>query len=207
MIALLAPLLEVVVEAVVVIDDVLIGAQIVGAGESVPITGIDGVVGAAAGDFALAAHGFNDRGVAGIVHRNFVDARAQDSEGQIGRINFKIFVVAQALDAHADGAGVQLHLRHVIREIQEREAGVLREADAGRADVQGGARATVRPQLVARGQGAVHERVHPIVGAGRLKRHGAAKKTKPGHAAGGIVAIPAILSGGALRGEQKCEQH
>src|SRR5262249_44402733 len=126
MIAFGAPGVEIVF--VVLIDAFDVGAELVGALEVAFVAGTHSISRAAAGDFALAGVHVDGGDVAVFVDVNFVSAGAKNGEGQVGSVDFKIFIFTEIFYADAHGAFGDADLRVVVVEIEEGKAGHAAEA-------------------------------------------------------------------------------
>src|SRR6267143_1403689 len=191
-IAIAAPVIEVVV---VIVESLDVGVDLVRAGKGAGFPGMNGVGGAATGDFAFAVVDSHEGGVAGFVDVDFVIAGTKDGESEVGRIDFESFVLFEAAHAHVKGAFGEADLGHVVVQIQKGKTSVAGKTDGGGAEVQLGTGAVVGPKLVAGGNRAVDDRRDPIVGASRIEGNGAVSIAEARDAAWWIV----LIGGGALR--------
>ncbi|PYU51450.1 MAG: hypothetical protein DMG48_09910 [Acidobacteria bacterium] len=96
-VAVTAPVVKVVV---IVAEALNVSVELVNSGESASFPRMNGICRAAAGDLALAVANNDDSGVAGFVDVDFIVARAKNGEGEVGRINFKSFVVFEPPHAY-----------------------------------------------------------------------------------------------------------
>ncbi len=158
-----------VVEVVVIAETLNVGVELIGAGKRAGFPRMNGVSGAAAGDFAFPIANGHERGIAAFINVDLVVARTKNRESQVRCINFESFVLFEAPHADVQCAFGESDLGHAVVQIQEGKAGVAGKADGCGADVQLGTRAVVGPELVAGGNRAVDDRGNPIVGATRIK--------------------------------------
>ncbi|PYT47146.1 MAG: hypothetical protein DMG47_02490 [Acidobacteria bacterium] len=125
------------VEVVAVVTETLnVGIELVGTGKRASFPRMNGVGGAAAGDFTLAIADQDNRGVARFVDVDFVVAGAQNGEGEVGRIDFESLVLVKAAHTHVQDAFGDADLHRAIVEIQKRKASVAGKADRCGADVE-----------------------------------------------------------------------
>jgi hypothetical protein len=108
--------------------------------------------------------------------------------GEIRRIDLVRLVLQQLAHVNDHRSGGDLHLCDVVIEIQKREPGTGAHADNGAADIELSTRAgRVRPKSVARRQGTIQLRTHPVLRSRRLERNGALDVAQPRNAPRGIV--------------------
>src|SRR6266852_4577258 len=110
-----------------------IAIQLIGAGEGADLFGVYGVGLTSSRHFAFAAGDGDDGGVALFVHIDFVSAGPENGKREIGRINFKGFVFADAPHANPDRTFGEAELEDIVGKVQERKAGASRKANRHRA--------------------------------------------------------------------------
>src|SRR6266571_2452818 len=96
----------------------------------------DSATAATAGDFAFAIANKHGGRVARLVHINAVAAGTEDGKRQVWSVNLKGFIIIEIAHANVNGSFGDADLRDVVREVQEGKAGVARQADRRRTDVQ-----------------------------------------------------------------------
>src|SRR6266403_5940213 len=130
---------------------------------------MNGIGGAATGDFTLAsAHG-HDGCIAGFIHVDLVIALAKDRESQVGRIDFESVIRIEAPNPNINDTFGDANLCGTVIQVQKGEAGVAGKANRCRSQVQFSASAVVGPQFVAGGHRTVDDGGDPVVSAGRFK--------------------------------------
>ena len=123
-VALIAPLIEI----VAIGQGLDVGIERVSAGEIALFTGVNGVSGATAGDFALSIANVDDGSVAGFVDIDAIAARTKNGESKIGSVDFDGFIVTDAANANVQSAFGKTNLHPLVVEIQERETGFAGKA-------------------------------------------------------------------------------
>ncbi len=136
---------------------------------------------------ALAAAHRNQCARAVFVDVDAILAGAQQGERHLRRVDLKAFLIAEPAQAHAQGAGGNLHLRHGIAQVDESEISAAVQAQRGRPRADFGPRSGLGPQLVAGRERPVEGGGHPILDAGRLERHHPVNETESGGAARWII--------------------
>jgi hypothetical protein len=145
---------------------------------------------AAAAGFGLALNDSDYRGIAGFADVHPVLSGLIQQHGEIRRIDLVGLVFQQLAHVNEHRSGGHLHLRDVVIEIQEREAGAGAHADDGAADIQLSSRARrIRPKSVARCQRTIQLRANPVLGSRRLEGDGALDVAQPRNAPRRIVFV------------------
>ena len=106
-----APFIKVVVAAVIF----NVGAELIDSGKSSGLIGVNGISGAATGDFAIPAVDFYEGGVAGFIYCYSVTTWSQNSKCEIRCIDFDGFVFVESFYANVDGAFGEANLRRTDR--------------------------------------------------------------------------------------------
>ena len=107
----------------------------------------------------------------------------------LGGVDLVALAGLEVTHAHDERPGAELHLRAVVIEIEEREAGIAAEPNAGSAEVELGARALIAPQAIAAGERAVEVCRRPLLHPGGQQRHRAFRIGEPRGAPRGIRVI------------------
>src|SRR6202795_915056 len=97
-IALGAPFVKIVTRVVPAFD---VGVDLVGAIESADFLSVNRISGTAAANFALSIADHDDGSVTCFVDVDLVVAGTEQGESQIGSVDFKGFVIAEAADTDA----------------------------------------------------------------------------------------------------------
>src|SRR2546425_6216375 len=92
-----------------------------------------------------------------------------------------LFPYTTLFRSNIDGSFGDADLRDVVREVQEGKAGVARQADRRRTDVQFGARAVVGPKFVPGGDRTVDDGRNPIVSACGVEGNGTVREIGRAH--------------------------
>src|SRR4029077_16324403 len=96
-----APIIKIVGGVIPAFD---VGVNLVGAREGGDFTRMNGVSGAAAGDFTLSFADKNDSGVAGFVDVDLVTTGTEEAKGEIRSVDFEGFIIGEPPDADVQRA-------------------------------------------------------------------------------------------------------
>ena len=152
-----------VIELVGIADLFHVGFEGIGAAESGSLSGVDFVGLSVASGFAVSFADRDDSVAAVFAGFHAITSGLVNGERQIRRVDLKGFVTIQPAHANIDGAGAQLNLRRAVVEVEERDAGIFRQANHGRSKLQFSARAAIGPDLVASGHRPVINGADPIL--------------------------------------------
>jgi hypothetical protein len=145
---------------------------------------------AAAAGFGLALNDSDYSGIAGFADVHPILSGLIQQHGEIRRIDLVRLVFQQLAHVNAHRSGGDLHLRDVVIEIQKREPGAGAHPDNGAADIELSTRARgVRPKSVARCEGTIQLRTHPVLRSRRLERDGALDVAQPRNAPRRVVVV------------------
>src|SRR5260370_4629093 len=135
-VAIVTPMVEVILVRAEALN---VGVELVDPSERAGFPSMNGISGAAAGDFAFAIANGHDSGIACFIDVDLVAAGTKHRESNIGRIDFESFVIFEPPHTHVKSAFGDADLRRTVVEIQERKASVAGKANRGGADVEFGA--------------------------------------------------------------------
>jgi hypothetical protein len=157
------------------------------------------------GRLAVAGAYSNDGRVALLSDFDAILAGAQQSEGDLGRIDLDRLIPSEAAKVDAQRSHRELDLRCPVVEIEEREIGAAAEAKRGGAQIHFDTRVVVGPQAVARCHGAIGLCRDPVVDAAWLEGNRSVDITEARRAAGRIGALVILILGDRKRRERQGE--
>src|SRR5260370_36232727 len=132
MVGVAVPIVTPVAEVILVRAKPLnVGVELINPSERAGFPSMNGISGAAAGDFAFPVANGHDSGVAGFIDVDLVAAGTKHRESKIGRIDFESFVVFEPPHTHVKSAFGDADLRRTVVEIQERKASLAAKANCG----------------------------------------------------------------------------
>src|SRR6266567_4416184 len=136
-VAVAAPVIEIVFIAAKALH---VGVKLFSPEERAGLPRMNRISRSTARDFAFAVANKHGGRVACLVHIDAIAAGTKNGKRQVWSVDLERFVVIETAHANIDGSFGDADLRDVVREVQEGKAGVARQADRRRTDVQLGAR-------------------------------------------------------------------